>query len=81
MLTKFQGDQILIVMSSINCLYSSFSSLKKCIKDEFIDQLINYIQLKWKLACMLRTYKARNSTVRFLKYEFNNKLLGNVTFF
>ena len=24
-------------MSSINCLNSSFGSLKKCIKDEFID--------------------------------------------
>ena len=28
MLTSFQGDQRLIVMSSINCLDSSFSSLK-----------------------------------------------------
>ena len=50
-------------------------------KDEFINQMINYIQLKWKLACMLRTYRACNSTIRFLKYEFNNKLSGNVTFF
>ena len=28
MLTKFQGDRRLIVMSSINCLNSSFCSLK-----------------------------------------------------
>ena len=28
MLTKFQGDQKLIVMSSINCINSSFYSLK-----------------------------------------------------
>ena len=28
MLTKFQGDQRLIVMSSINCLDSSLNSLK-----------------------------------------------------
>ena len=30
---------------------------------------------------MLRTYRACNPMVGFLKYEFNNKLLGNVTFF
>ena len=34
-----------------------------------------------KLACILRTYKTCNSTVGFSKYEFNNKLLGGVTFF
>ena len=28
MLTKFQGDQRLIIMSSINCLDLSFSGLK-----------------------------------------------------
>ena len=50
-------------------------------KDEFIDQMVNYIQLEWKLACMLRTYKKCNPTVRFSKYEFNNKLFGGVTFF
>ena len=30
---------------------------------------------------MLRPYRICNSTVGFLKYEFNNKLLGGVTFF
>ena len=35
----------------------------------------------WKLACMLRTYKTYNSTVGFLKYELNNKLLDGVTLF
>ena len=68
-------------MSSINCLDSSFSSLKQCIKDEFIDQMVNYIQLAWKLACMLRTYRTCNPTVGFSKYEFNNKLLDSVIFF
>ena len=43
--------------------------------------MINYIQLTWKLACMLETYRAYNPTVGFSKYEFNNKLLGGVTFF
>ena len=81
MLTKFQGDQRLIGMSSINCLNSSFSSWKECIKYEFVDQMVNYIRLAWKLACMLRPYGAYNPTIRFSKYEFNNKLLGGVTFF
>ena len=68
-------------MSSINCLDSSFSSLKQYIKDEFIDQMVNYIRLAWKLACMLRTYRTCNPTVGFSKYEFNNKLLDGVIFF
>ena len=50
------------------------------MKDEFKDQMINYIQLAWKLACMLRTYRTCNPTVGFSKYEFNNKLLVGVTF-
>ena len=43
--------------------------------------MVNYIQLAWKLACMLRTYTTCNPKVGFAKYEFNNKLLGGVTFF
>ena len=39
--------------------------------------MVNYIQL----ACILKTYRACNPTVGFSKYEFNNKLLGSVTFF
>ena len=50
-------------------------------KNEFKYQMVNYIQLAMKLAYMLRTYRIHNPTVRFLKYEFNNKLLGDVTFF
>ena len=41
--------------------------------------MVNYIWLAWKLACMLRTYRTCNSTVRFTKYELNNKLLDDVT--
>ena len=65
MLTKFQGDQKLIVISSINCL----------------DSMVNYIRFAWKLACMLRPHRTRNPMVVFSKYEFNNKLLVGVTFF
>ena len=43
--------------------------------------MVNYIQLAWNLACMLRSYRTCNPTVGFSKYEFNNKLLGGVTFF
>ena len=41
---------------------------------EFIDQMINNIQLAYKL----KTYKTCNLMVRFSKYEFNNKLFSGV---
>ena len=34
-----------------------------------------------KLAYVLRTYRTRNSMIKFSKYEVNNKLLSGVTFF
>ena len=37
--------------------------------------------MTWKLACMLREHIKCDPTVGFSKYEFNNKLLGGVTFF
>ena len=43
--------------------------------------MVNYIQLAWKLACTLRTYRKCDPAVGFAKYEFNNKLLVGVTFF
>ena len=80
-LTKFQGDQRLIATSLISCLNSSFCSLKWCIRDEFKYKMVNYIRLAMKLAYRLRTYRTRNSMIKFSKYGFNNKLLGGVTFF
>ena len=44
-----------------------------------MDEMVNNIQLAWKLACMLKTYRIYNSTIRFPKYGFNNKLLDSVT--
>ena len=41
--------------------------------------IVIYIWPSWKLACIKRTYRTCNSTVRFSKYEFNNKLLSGVT--
>ena len=43
--------------------------------------MVNYIWLRWKSACMLKTYRTYDPTVGFSKYEFNNKLLVGVTFF
>ena len=43
--------------------------------------MVNYIQLAWKLECILRTYRTCNPTVASSKYEFNNNLLVGVTFF
>ena len=40
--------------------------------------MVNYIQKTWKLAWLLRTYKTYNLTVRFSRYEFYNKLIGDV---
>ena len=44
-----------------------------------MDQMVNIIQLIWKLTWMLRTYKTCNLMEGFLKYEFYNKLLSGVT--
>ena len=41
-----------------------------------MDRMVNNIQLTWKLAWVLRTYRTCNSMVSFSKYEFYNKLLG-----
>ena len=43
--------------------------------------MVNNIQLTWKFAWMLKTYRTCNSTMRFSKYEFCNKLLGGVILF
>ena len=42
-LVKFEGDQKLIVMLLNKCLILNFCDLKKCIKNNFIDRIINNI--------------------------------------
>ena len=37
--------------------------------------------MTWKLAWMLKIYRTCNLKMRFSKYEFYNKLLGNVILF
>ena len=58
------------------CIFSMPTKFKNDQRSTVMS-LINW--LIWKLACMLKTYKTCNPMVRFLKYEFNNKLLGGVT--
>ena len=43
--------------------------------------MVNNIQLTWKLAWLLRTYRIWNSMMEFSRYEFYNKLLCGVTLF
>ena len=43
--------------------------------------MVNYTRFVWKLACTLRTYRKCSPMVGHSKYDFNNKLLGGVTFF
>ena len=47
-------------------------------KEWIFDEMVNNIRLTWKLVCMLRINRTCNLTVRFIKYEFNNNLLGGV---
>ena len=44
-----------------------------------MDRVVNSIRLTRKLTCMLRTYRTYNLKVKILKYEFNNKLLIDIT--
>ena len=44
-------------------------------------QMVNNIQLTWKFAWLLRTYRICNSLVEFSKFEFYNKLLGGIILF
>ena len=43
-----------------------------------MNRMVNNYWVTWILVCMLRTYRIYNLTMKFLKYEFNNKLLGGV---
>ena len=43
--------------------------------------MLNYTQLTWKLACILKKYWSCNPTVGVSEYENGNMLLGGVIFF
>ena len=46
-----------------------------------MNQMVNIIQLIWKLTWMSRTYRTYNLMVGFSKYKYYNKLLSGVTLF
>ena len=46
-------DQLLCHQTNVKI--SSFCDLKLCIKNKFIDQIVNNIQYERNLICMLRT--------------------------
>ena len=58
-LVKFQENKKSIVMSSIKYLISSLYSLKLCMKNKFIDRIVNIIRFERNLTCMLRTKKKK----------------------
>ena len=43
--------------------------------------MLNYTQLTWKLACMLKEYRSCDPMVGVSEYEYGNMLLGGVIFF
>ena len=65
-------NQLLCHQSNIKIL--SFCNLKMYIKNKFIDQIVNNIQFKQNLICMLRAQGTWNSTVRFLKFTLKKEI-------
>ena len=58
-LVKFQENKKSIAMSSIKYLISSLYSLKLCMKNKFIDRMVNIIRFEPNLTCMLRIKKKK----------------------
>ena len=56
-LVKFQENKKSITMSSIKYLISSLYSLKLCMKNKFVDQMVNIIRFERNLTSMLRIKK------------------------
>ena len=54
MFAKLQDVLTKIIMLSIKYLNLKFLYLKLCIKDEFLDQRVNSIQLALNLICVLQ---------------------------
>ena len=71
-LVKFQENKKSIAMSSINYLISSLYSLKLCMKNKFIDRMVNIIrfeELKKKKCIPMVTFN-------FKIYNLVNFLVG-----
>ena len=65
---NFQEDRKSIAMSSIKYLNFKFYDIKLCIKNKFIDQIVNNIQFEWNLTNILRAWDIWKPTVRFSKF-------------
>ena len=55
MFAKFPKDKKLIAMLLTNVKISSFCSSKLCVKNNFIDQIVNKIRFAQNFTCVLRT--------------------------
>ena len=73
-LAKFLKHQKSITMSSITCLNLNFCSLKLCMKNKFMDWIVNNIKLVWNLTCMLTVKNIKNMQLIF-------KICSHVKFF
>ena len=65
-------DQLLFYQTNVKI--SKFCDLKLYIKNKFIDRIINKIQFKRNLICMLRIWEIWNSTIKILNFIPKNKL-------
>ena len=61
-------------MSSMTFLNFKFCDKKLCIKNNFIDRMVNNIRFERNLTRMLRAQRTRNLTVKFSKFIFNEKI-------
>ena len=53
-LAKFSKNQRSIIMLLTNFYISSFCNIRLCIKNKFMDRIVNNIQLEQNLTCVLR---------------------------
>ena len=65
-------DQLLCHQTNVKI--SRFYNLKLCIKNKFINWIVNNIRFEWNLICMLRTQGTWNLMVIFLNFTPKNEL-------
>ena len=54
-LQNFKKIKNQLLYHQTNIKFSSFCNLKLCIKNKFIDRIVNNIQFEQNLICILRT--------------------------
>ena len=78
---KFQEDQKLIAISSNNVKISNFYDLILCIKNKFIDWIVNNIRFEQNLIYMLRTQKHEIQRLDFQNSHPKKKYMRNLKSF